>query len=323
MRWKVVIGVALTPVLGLGTIGAISQAYWDRTYDVPQPALRASLDPEVIERGRYLAYGPAHCALCHTTRDKWPAIEAGEEPPMSGGNVFDIPLGRIYAPNLTPDAQTGIGRWTDGQLARMLREGVTPDGRAALPFMAFQNMSDDDIIALISFLRVQPAVHNPVPAHEPTAIGRAVLAFLIRPKGPDGTPLVHTPAEAPTIERGAYIADHVAECAGCHSQRNLLDGSFTGPLYAGGMQMPFDDDPTQMFVTPNLTPDPETGHIYSWSEDQFVARLRAGRVHEQSHMPWGPFARMSDTDMRAIYRYLRSLEPVYNATGPIVQPTPK
>ena len=80
-----------------------------------------------------------------------------------------------------------------------------------------------------------------------------------------------------------------------------------------------DDDASRVFVTPNLTPDPKTGHIAGWTEEQFLARFRAGRLIEGSHMPWSLFGRMSDDDIRAIYRYLRTLPPVENETGPLLQ----
>jgi mono/diheme cytochrome c family protein len=318
-RWKITLGVLMTPVLGLGVLAAGGQARWDRTFDVAEPALRASADPALIERGRYLAYGPAHCAMCHTTQDQWPRLEAGETVPMTGGSPTRLPFGTIHTPNLTPDAETGIGRWTDGQLARMLRYGVRPDGRAAVPFMETQDLSDEDIVALLSFLRSQQPVHNAVPPHELNALGRMVMAYLIRPKGPSAPPPAESPPEEATVARGRYVANTVAGCVGCHTDRSMLDGSFTGPRFAGGLKMPMDDDPTRMFVTPNLTPDSATGHIYQWTEERFSARFRAGRVHAGSHMPWAPYARMSDTDLRAIYRYLRSLDPVRNETGPLIQ----
>jgi cytochrome c553 len=180
-------------------------------------------------------------------------------------------------------------------------------------------LSDDDIVAIISFLRSQQPVRNVVPEHELNAVGKMLMAYLIKPAGPSKTPLAHTPAEAVTVERGEYLANNVANCKGCHSKRSMKDGSYIGEPFAGGGEMVMDDDPTRMLVTPNLTPDSATGHIYQWSEDQFVARFRAGKLLPSSHMPWTSFARMSDTDLRAIYRFLRSLEPVHNATGPIVQ----
>lgn len=92
----------------------------------------------------------------------------------------------------------------------------------------------------------------------------------------------------------------------------MMDGSYTGEPFAGGMIISLDDDPSRGFITPNLTPDPATGRITDWTEDQFLARFRAAPQFEESHMPWRAFMRMSDTDIRAIYRFLRSLEPVVN-----------
>jgi mono/diheme cytochrome c family protein len=318
--WKITAGLVLLPVVGVSGLGAIGQARWDRTFDVPEPELRASADAELIARGRYLAYGPAHCASCHTLQDAWPAIEAGEEPPMSGGNEFKLPFGTFRAPNITPDSLTGIGRLTDGQLARMLRSGVRHDGRAALPFMEFQNLSDEDVVAILSFLRSQAPVDNAVPPHQLNGLGKVVFSFLIAPKGPASGPPARPPAEAPTVERGEYLANAVANCAGCHSQRSHLDGSYTGARLAGGAVMPVEGNPDMVFVTPNLTPDPATGHIFGWSEERFIARFRAGTLHEGTHMPWGPYARMSDTDLRALYVYLNSVDPVTNATGPLLRP---
>jgi hypothetical protein len=91
-------------------------------------------------------------------------------------------------PNLTPDSVTGIGRRSDGEIARMLRHDVRADGRAAVPFMTAQNASDEDLVALVSFLRSQPAVRHEVPDRAPNLVGKAVLAFVIAPRGPQGTP---------------------------------------------------------------------------------------------------------------------------------------
>jgi mono/diheme cytochrome c family protein len=113
----------------------------------------------------------------------------------------------------------------------------------------------------------------------------------------------------------------VAGCAGCHSPRSMVDGAYTGPRLSGGTPMPLDDDPDTVLVPPNLTPHATTGHITGWSEEQFIARFRAGRLQEGTHMPWSMYATMSDDDLRAVYRYLRSLDPVANDTGPLRRPT--
>jgi len=147
-----------------------------------------------------------------------------------------------------------------------------------------------------------------------------VKAFLLRPVGPDSVPRKKPPSEEATVERGEYLANRVAQCAGCHTDRDMTDFSMVGPRFAGGPAIEEPWAPDLTFVPPNLTPDNSTGHIVDWSEDQFVARFRAGASIEGSPMDWRMFARMSETDLRAIYRYLMSLDPVHNDTGPTVRP---
>ena len=137
---------------------------WARTYEAPYPPIAASRAPDVVERGRYLVYGPAACAYCHVVREQWPALDRGEMLPLSGAHVFPLPFGRIYSANITPDPETGIGRRTDGELARILRHGVRADGHAAVPLMEYQDMADEDLVAVISFLRSRPAVRQVVPS---------------------------------------------------------------------------------------------------------------------------------------------------------------
>jgi mono/diheme cytochrome c family protein len=292
----------------------------NRKFDAPYPDIHASREPRVIARGEEIAYGAGHCVSCHTGDAEGPSVRDGAMPLLAGGNTFKLPLGNVYTPNLTPDRETGIGRYSDAELARVLRYGVMPDGRAALPFMEYHNLSDDDLTALISFLRSQKPVHREVPKHELTFMGKAVMAFLIKPIGPKGTPPKHTPAEEPTVERGEYVATSVAVCAECHTRRNRIDGSFTGQRFAGGMVFQVDED--TIIVSPNLTPSSK-GRISAWTEEQFVGRFGVGVGIPHTHMPWRQFQRMSETDVRAIYRYLRTLPPSDHDPGPSVQATKK
>lgn len=316
---KIALGIALALPLAVGLLLLIILVRWDRTFDAPLPALAASTDSAVIARGRYLAYGPAHCAACHVEPGDTVALRTGGQPPLAGGYAFVIPPGTFYVPNLTPDVATGIGSRTDAELARTLRHGVRADGRAALPFMTAQDASDEDLVALISFLRAQPPVRHAVPAHAPNLVGKAVLAFMVTPVGPQATP----PAATPTAvgpERGAYLANGLAACVGCHTERSMATGAYTGPLFAGGTPTQVPADPSKVVVPPNLTPDSATGRIASWSEEAFVARFRAGKTIPESHMPWEFYARASDEDLRSIFRYLMSLPPVPHETGPSVRP---
>ena len=98
----------------------------------------------------------------------------------------------------------------------------------------------------------------------------------------------------------------VSNCAGCHTQRNMMTGAFTGPRLAGGVPMKTAGDKPIKVTPPDITAD-STGRAALWTEDEFVARFRAGERIPGSPMPWVAFRRMSDDDLRAIYRYLRSV----------------
>jgi mono/diheme cytochrome c family protein len=300
----------------IATAAATVEVRHDRTFDVAEVDVVASTDPDVIERGAYLAYGPAHCAYCHTTEDKHARLDAGERVPLSGGYVFDIGIAKLPTPNLTPDKETGIGDLSDGKLARMLRHNVRSNGVAAVPIMEFENLSEEDLVAVLSYLRSQEPVRNEVPPRELRLVGKAISAFLLKPTGPTGTPPLTSPASGATVERGAYLVNNVAACAGCHTKRSHMDGSYLAPKLSGGT--PMEGEGGKLYTPPNLTPHEGTGHIVQWTEDQFVHRFRAGVVNQGTHMPWQAYARMSDDDLRAIFRYLRTVEPVENAVGPMV-----
>jgi mono/diheme cytochrome c family protein len=263
----------------------------NRTFEAPYPRIQASTDPKVIERGRYLAYGPAHCVNCHTGMDKIEAVKAGAMLPLTGGHEFKLPFGTVYSPNLTPDAETGIGRYSDAELARIIRHGVKPDGRVVLPFMEVQDLSDEDLVAVISFLRSQEPVRNAVPRHEFNVVGKAILSFLMKPVGPSGPVRPTTPPEG-TVERGQYLATVVAGCDSCHTKRNLLNGEFIGEKFAGGFEFEIPGEEEKVMVTPNLTPA-STGRITTWDEEQFVGRFGAGVGLPHSHKPWRQFQKMS------------------------------
>ena len=312
------LGVTAAVIAGLALIlVVVILVRADRTFDAPYPQIQATNDPKMIERGAAIAYGPGHCVNCHTPTDENEIVKAGGTPPLSGGRPFVLGLGTVYTPNLTPDRETGIGRRSDAEIARVLRYGVMADGRATLPFMEYHNLSDEDLTALISFLRSQKPVRRVVPEHKFNLMGKAVLAFAIKPIGPKTTPLKHTPPEEPTVERGQYVANSVAVCAECHTKRNLIDGSFVTARFSGGMEFPIEKT-NKVIVSPNLTPS-KYGRITNWSEEQFVGRFGAGVGIPHTHMPWRQFQRMSENDVRAIYRYLRTLPPDDHNPGPSVQ----
>lgn len=308
LKWLFIVFV----VLVVGLIGFV-QLTWDKKFDVPMPDVKASSDSAVIARGRYLAYGPGHCASCHTPMDQLQEVDKGAQIPLSGGWELTIDPGTFRAPNLTPDKETGIGQISDGQLARALRYSIGHKENFLFPFMPFQEMSDADVVAIISFLRSQPAVAHEVKPSELSFLGKALLALgALKPAGPKNTPPASVVIDS-TKEYGEYVANRVANCVGCHTDRDLKTGAFTGKPFAGGFMMPADVfSKGYTFVTPNLTPDKETSVMSQWTEQGFIGRFRSGRVHPTSPMPWGCFSRMNDVELKALYRYLTSLEPVSN-----------
>jgi mono/diheme cytochrome c family protein len=306
--------VALLILVVCGTIG-LGLSRWDRTFDAPLPAIAASTDSAVIARGRYLAMGPARCAECHTA----PAAahdSSGAVPALLGGREFTLPIAVIRVPNITPHPTMGIGGLSDGQIARILRSGVRHDGRVLIPFMEYEHLSDQDIQALISFLRAQPPVAHQVQPHTYNVLGKMILAYVMKPPAPSSAPAT-SPAESVSVERGRYLAEAVATCAGCHTKRSHTDGSFHGPRYAGGSEFE-SNDPTMVFVSPNITPS-GTGVINRFSEDQFVARFRQGPLLPGTPMPWRQFGNMTESDIRSLYRFLKTLAPVENDPGPTMR----
>jgi mono/diheme cytochrome c family protein len=303
------IGIAVGTLVAAGSVATYLRA--TRQVQAPYPDIRASTEPAVIERGRYLVEGAAHCGECHGVVEPKGASRMGR--PLVGGLEFELPVGTFRVPNITPDPETGIGKIEDKAIARLLRYGVKPNGEMALPFMPYADLSDEDITAIISYLRTQKPIKHEVAPHDVNPLGRVVQAFVLQPKGPSEPPRRRVPPAA-TPAYGKYLTHSVGNCVMCHTQVDRRTGAFAGPLFGGGAVHDGGTNPDQKFVSPNLTPDPRWGWLRGWDEDAFVARFRAGRVHANSPMPWESVQNMTETDLRAIYRYLQTLTPAQ--TGP-------
>jgi len=310
--WKRRIGkVGIAAAAVLGALSVFTYVRANRQLEAPYPNIHASTDLAVIERGKYLVEGAAHCGECHGASDPPATSHRGRA--MTGGKEFHTPVGTFRVPNITTDTETGIGRLKDEEIARLIRYGVKPNGQAALPFMPYANLSDDDLTAIISYLRTQKPVRHEVPDHDVNPLGRIVQAYVLEPKGPNGTPRKSFPP-APTAEYGEYIALNIGNCVMCHTKVDMRTGAFAGPKFGGGAEHEAVGDPSKKYLTPNLTPDPRWGWLEGWTEDAFVQRFHAGRVHSDSPMPWESFQGMTDDDLRALYRYFKTLPPAQ--TGP-------
>jgi mono/diheme cytochrome c family protein len=160
------------------------------------------------------------CGNCHFQRG--PRGEPLPEKGLSGGMVFDEPPFKAHAANITPDPETGIGRWTDAQLAKAIREGIRPDGSVIgppMPIEFYRRMADDDLAAIIAYLRAQPPVKNAVP--------KSVYNIPLPPNyGPPVTS-VKAPPRTDQVRYGKYLAD-IGHCMECHTPRDAK-----GMLVAG------------------------------------------------------------------------------------------
>jgi mono/diheme cytochrome c family protein len=314
-------------VVAVGGFVAYVQASWPPSFpETPTPDIHASADPEVIARGEYLFHAVAHCSTCHSSSmDEVATLSAENLLVPKGGFEWQMgPIGTLRSANLTSDPETGIGSRTDGQLARAIRYAVRHDDRAALFMIGAGPMSDEDLTALVSYMRTIPPVKNQVAAHEVSLMGKLLFSgpmrFLAGAK-PELKAPPYVPAGGASAERGRYLAEGPAACMGCHSEWNFETWTPVEGLFAGDRE-PHPDmtDPTMEFSPPNLTPDPKTGHIAAWTEDQFVERMHAGRAYAGSPMPWEALKLVTEDDLRSIYRHLRQVPAIERMTGPVRRP---
>ncbi len=323
--WLKRIGLALAALAGiLLLVGAAFTLYslkaYQKTWDVPLPATRAVHDSAVIARGEYLVHGPAHCADCHAPDGAKQKMFRGEIVPLTGGTGEITFLGDWTAPNLTPDSATGLGALSDGEIARVIRTGVNREGRIALPFKdTYADMAEEDLVAILSYLRSLKPEPGVAPRKRINLLGKVTLAYFLTPYGPKHPPIRQQFRPDTTAAYGGYIANVIGRCESCHTPRNLKTGEFLGAPFSGGMPFKAHARPGMVYVTPNLTPDSTTGVMTLWSEEAFVQVMKRGAVFADSPMPWGSYRRMTETDLRALYRYLHSLAPVRRDNGPMVQ----
>ncbi len=319
----------------LGGLGAVllvttsAFAYVNLTYKrdfsaVPLPDTKASQDPAVIAHGAYIANAVAHCSACHgngasTNRHELPA----DPKDLRGGYVLDAgPFGVYYPVNLTSDPETGLGKLSDAELARAIRHGVSHTGAYA-PMMAFAvgPMSDEDLTAVVSYLRSLPPIKNAVPSDDWGFLAKA-LSSKFNPRVTKAKPYV-PPSETPSAARGDYLANGPALCFWCHTPTDPTEGfAEIGVRFSGGAEPEPDALDEQYEVQPpNLTPDLETGVLARYNEQDFVDRVRKiGAVSRGSPMPWDNFKQMTDSDLKSIFAYLRSLPPTKRFTGPGYRP---
>jgi mono/diheme cytochrome c family protein len=301
LKWT---GILL--LLLIVAITVVTASRQNLKYDAPYPDIKASKDSGVIAKGKHLVTGAAHCINCHSTTNVDSLIDLGKPVALSGGVMFDLPVGKIYSKNITPDKETGIGNYSDAQIARVLRYSVHANGDPVYDFMPFHNMSDEDLTAVISYLRAQPPVKNKVPENDLNILGNVVKAFMVKPVGPTGEVPATVKVDT-TASYGKYLTISIAECNGCHTKRDI-SGAYIGEPFAGGVEF---NEGGHKLITPNLTTD-SSSRIYGWTQEDFIKRFRMGKVIPYSPMPWNSFKRMNDDELKAIYNFLKTLPPAKN-----------
>jgi mono/diheme cytochrome c family protein len=305
-RIALAMGIAMA-ALAAPPIDAVAQAAETQTADT------------LLEKGKYLATA-GDCISCHTR-------PGGE--PFSGGLPFKTDFGTLFSANITPDRETGIGAWSEDQLARAMRRGIGADGRhlyPAFPYTAFTKVSDEDIQAIFAYLRsLKPVRYSPPKNEMPFPFSvRAMLigwnALFLK----DGRYAPDT-ARSSEWNRGAYLVQGLGHCGACHTPRNRLGGereslALTGAVYEDDIADSVQDQdsvPLKNVVRPwaavNLTPSPRG--LGAWSIDDIAAYLKTG--HNARAGAFGPMAKvvgkstryLSDPDLHAIAVYLKSLPP--------------
>jgi mono/diheme cytochrome c family protein len=262
-----------------------------------------------VERGRYLAV-LSDCAACHTA-------PGGQ--PFAGGVALQTPFGKLVAPNITPDADTGIGNMTNEEFLAALHDGRGHDGKRlypAMPYPAYTKMTDDDVLAIRAYLATVAPVSNAVVSNQlpfPLNIRLAMAVW----NGLNFTPGRYQPNPQKSAEwnRGAYIAEGAAHCGTCHTPKTVLGADKSSAALSGAT--------LQGWFAPDITNDPRKG-IGGWSKDDLVQYLKTGT--NKWTLASGPMAdavshstsRMTDADIAAIASYLKDS----GEGGPASRPDP-
>jgi mono/diheme cytochrome c family protein len=307
---------------------------WTALGATPAPPTLAE-DPRVA-RGRNLANGVGRCFWCHSPlNDGDPATPRPES--LGAGDILD-PKTPVVAPNITPDAESGIGRWSDGEVIRAIREGIGRDGRQLRsdhPSAYYSVMTDQDADALVAYLRSLKAVRRPLPASKPASGRRNTVQ--------SPTPPAREATLVSPVERGRYLVQ-LGECMGCHTTTTKEGGPFRGLEFGGGRRFRLEHgfgfelspdpsftpssrqalpDEARVVASANLTTDPSGIPFYT--EEVFIRTIRTGRVAGvralSSAMPWVFFRSMTDEDLAAIFAYLETVAPVRHRVNNTDPPT--
>jgi len=282
--------------------------------------------PEQIARGKYLVDAVTACGACHTGRASGLLTDKEDERLyLAGGNTLeDEGNFKLYVPNLTGDAKTGLGNWSDDRIARAIRDGVDDDGDLLFPVMpypAYQHMSDEDVRAMVAYLRTVPAVRQERPPFDRDIPFMASMAMKLGLLHHAPAKDVRAPDRKDRVGYGKYVM-YLGHCEECHALGSRGAKGEDDKEFMGGSDKPFTTRGVGKVWATNLTPDREFG-IGRFSDAQVKHALRTGERLEDARPMAYPmssyiphFAAISDEDLDALVAYLRSLRPVHKQVPP-------
>jgi mono/diheme cytochrome c family protein len=289
--WQIILGPKMRPVT-------------DRKFEAT---------PERLARGKYIAEGPASCFHCHSE----PNFNApmGEPLASNRGSGWQMPipeLGNPSSANITSDPATGLGSWTDDEIARAIQEGVDKDGRPLfplMPYLRFREFTDEDLASVVVYVRtIPPVIHAVTPPVWPFP-----LNVLVKTMPKPLTTHEPAPARATPVARGEYLVKTVAGCGDCHTPSDDKGAPLPGLEFAGGGIF---HDPTpganmKAVFSANITPDPSG--ISHYDEAYFLQTLHTGQIPGRTLsniMPFSSFKNLTEDDLKDIFAYIKTLKPV-------------
>jgi mono/diheme cytochrome c family protein len=314
---KIALAVALLIFAAAGV--GFGYLYLRQPAIAPPLTIKVAMTPERIERGRHLFHDLADCEGCHSERD----FTRFGGPVAAGGlgKGFQFPAelgmpGTVIASNITPDKETGIGEWTDGEKIRAIREGISRDGRVLFPMMPYPNfrhMSDEDVQALVAYLNTMPAVRSSLSRTKINFPVSLLIKSAPQPAGPAAPP-----DRGDKLKYGEYLV-RMGSCEVCHT-RFKRGQPVASMRLAGGREFRL---PMGAVVSANITPDADTG-IGKWSEQQFLDKFYQYKDYAAhgspavgpegfTLMPWLGLSQLSPEELIAIFTYLKAQPPVHSA----------
>jgi len=303
-------------VIVVGIAGLLSYVKFFLPSIGAAPALKVESNPEMVERGKYLANHVCVCVDCHSERD-WTKYAGPIVPGTTGqgGEIFDQKVGfpgSFCAKNITP---YHLADWTDGEIYRTITTGVNKDGKALFPVMPYPlygQLDPNDIKAIIAYIRTLEPVKKDNIESKPDFPMNFIINTIPQKANPQTRP-----SKSDQVQYGKYIATASA-CQECHTKQ--VKGQVVGELFAGGFEFQMADG--TIIRSANITPDNQTG-IGAWTREMFIKKFKTfsdSNYHVPSVqpgqmntiMPWNMYAGMDTADIGSIYAYLRTVKPVNN-----------